>query len=935
MENKIIIGILVFLLFAFGSTYIILNNSKLNKDISGQVTKSTEVYQSEVELSDTEKEYNETNKEVIIKTRAEEDVARIKLITPLNNIVHRGYGKVAEFNLSANSFEFGGLDTMKFYDKKESMKEINREFDYKYKAYENKTYDIIENVCTGINGTKDFSCNYEKVGERTELKEVWKNLNQSYLESKKGLTIGVFTDVKKGDKIEWIPTFFGTRIDEWAGWTESLNSQLIIYYAFEEESGAIIDSTGTFNATATGVTYGATGKVGNCLDFESGDTEDIVVSDDNQGRTGNHALTVNIWAKAEAHSNNVMVMMGDWVTSKGSIFLSMLATDYIWAGIFGGGQVYQDSGVTFDGEWHMYTYVYDGVNKISVYIDGSHLNDATETLNLQDSPVHIGARPSDQWYDGLLDEFGYWDRNLSSDEISDLWNDGNGTTYEPSEESLIISISSTTHTSNSSTNETQNEFFGVSFNVTCLSGTCGTINVSLDPTTTEYTPTTRTICNGRRCIKTIYSGVRNVYEDGQWKDIKEARSLKGSGIECVVNYDGENIAECLDWNITHKTIKVKAKNKIGVDIPIKNYQISYDFDTHEKIMTKNKESKVNFNSINDEEFLTIESGFGDELHFGESSTSIKLQDNETENLNDAQVHEGSILRNYGADTDLGTGNFIGADELRSTYIMFNISTINAESIEDSFIGLYSTNNGYESNDQPDLWLWELNNDTWVEGNMSDAICDPWEACDYGIRYYERPSEIGDLLDTDADSLNGEEGWMTLDATSWMSERNGNDTISFYLNSTLISGQQDFFILASKEYTTDTSLRPYLNVTYTEAEAEAETKNGLVNTTEGATPFYTNSTNPLTTSSLSEGQSEIITFWVNATGSLNTNHTFYAYANVTSDQTISNITDLFYIYIAEEGEEPAGDCWTESGKVEIPPGCTFYKAPEEDLIGVPN
>jgi len=82
------------------------------------------------------------------------------------------------------------------------------------------------------------------------------------------------------------------------------------------------------------------------------------------------------------------------------------------------------------------------------------------------------------------------------------------------------------------------------------------------------------------------------------------------------------------------------------------------------------------------------------------------------------------------------------------------------------------------------------------------------------------------------------------------------------------------------------------VYYEEAEAK-----GLINTTIGATPFYTNaSTNPLSTSSLSKGESEIITFWVNATGTVNNNYTFFAYANLTSDLSISNISNKWNVSI---------------------------------------
>ena len=71
--------------------------------------------------------------------------------------------------------------------------------------------------------------------------------------------------------------------------------------------------------------------------------------------------------------------------------------------------------------------------------------------------------------------------------------------------------------------------------------------------------------------------------------------------------------------------------------------------------------------------------------------------------------------------------------------------------------------------------------------------------------------------------------------------------------------------------------------------------GLVNTTVGATPFYTNQSNPRTIN-LNQSQCENVTFYVNATGSVGTNYTFFAFANMNSDESIGNVTDLWNVTI---------------------------------------
>lgn len=81
---------------------------------------------------------------------------------------------------------------------------------------------------------------------------------------------------------------------------------------------------------------------------------------------------------------------------------------------------------------------------------------------------------------------------------------------------------------------------------------------------------------------------------------------------------------------------------------------------------------------------------------------------------------------------------------------------------------------------------------------------------------------------------------------------------------------------------------------------------LVNSTAGAIPFYLNSSNPSSTSSLSKDQSETFIFWMNATGAVGTIHQFFIYANLTENMSISNQTSKWNITIASEAFSVAID-----------------------------
>ncbi|MFH1801974.1 MAG: DUF2341 domain-containing protein [archaeon] len=71
------------------------------------------------------------------------------------------------------------------------------------------------------------------------------------------------------------------------------------------------------------------------------------------------------------------------------------------------------------------------------------------------------------------------------------------------------------------------------------------------------------------------------------------------------------------------------------------------------------------------------------------------------------------------------------------------------------------------------------------------------------------------------------------------------------------------------------------------------KLGLVPVGSGA-PFYTNESNPRNIS-LGSGESELMTFWVNATGAPDS-YEFFAFANLTSDMGVANVSDYWNVTI---------------------------------------
>ncbi len=326
-----------------------------------------------------------------------------------------------------------------------------------------------------------------------------------------------------------------------------------------------------------------------------------------------------------------------------------------------------------------------------------------------------------------------------------------------------------------------------------------------------YTPSTDRICRDGKCNLVLYSGIRNVYEDNQWKRVEDAQSLKNSGIECVVDSDEEYIAECLDYNYTTKKIKFKINNmeNINKDIPIINYKIKYNELIGEKIKEKTKEIKIKFKDLDEEQILWIESDFGDIIHFGEDSTTIQLQDADTENMEDMSV---------GEDIDRGTTSFFYlsdvASSLHRVYIKFNITSIPAEmTIDSAIIYLYEYEVIFEGGFT--VVSHHVYDDTWDGHDETDMT---WANQVCGTNFDDSTDCNLTIEDTTAVGITP--GWYSWSVVNMFNTEydNNNKNLTIVLRTTTEGSDNDYIGFRSKEYAT-TSLRPYLNITYSEPVTE--------------------------------------------------------------------------------------------------------------------
>lgn len=77
--------------------------------------------------------------------------------------------------------------------------------------------------------------------------------------------------------------------------------------------------------------------------------------------------------------------------------------------------------------WTMATITYDGVNAIA-YKNGSiATGPVAHTITASTGAIQLGSNGTSEFYTGMLDEVGVWDRSLTASEVQDLYNSGSGT----------------------------------------------------------------------------------------------------------------------------------------------------------------------------------------------------------------------------------------------------------------------------------------------------------------------------------------------------------------------------------------------------------------------------------------------------------------------------------------------------------------------------
>jgi hypothetical protein len=223
----------------------------------------------------------------------------------------------------------------------------------------------------------------------------------------------------------------------------ALTDSLISHWALSEASGDAVDSHSTNTLTETsGTIASATGKVGNARDFEAGDTEYFAIASNASLQTGDIDWTGSVWVNAESLGANTVIAARDDILTSNREWILLFDNDGGGKFTFGVFNASTNVGSAIWGTaastatWYHIIFWHDaGNNQIGITVNNGTpvVNATTGAPAVTTTALHVGSvlfsgSPNLYW-DGLIDEFSFWKRVLTSDERTTLYNAGAGLAY--------------------------------------------------------------------------------------------------------------------------------------------------------------------------------------------------------------------------------------------------------------------------------------------------------------------------------------------------------------------------------------------------------------------------------------------------------------------------------------------------------------------------
>ena len=221
----------------------------------------------------------------------------------------------------------------------------------------------------------------------------------------------------------------------------ALTDGLISYWKFEEALAPFADSVGNNPFTAPGSPPSRIpGKLGKGLQF-SGDPQHLAINDNTSLATGNTDFFMAIWVYLDSKAADMAIISKTFGTVGASdeyLLEYHVGSDRFRFNVSDGSAVTTVSANNFGSPstatWYLVMAWHDSVNdQIAIQVNNGSANTAAHSTGVNDTSTRLiigfteGGGPNYVFL-GRLDEMGLWNRILSTDERSQLYNSGNGRT---------------------------------------------------------------------------------------------------------------------------------------------------------------------------------------------------------------------------------------------------------------------------------------------------------------------------------------------------------------------------------------------------------------------------------------------------------------------------------------------------------------------------
>lgn len=214
----------------------------------------------------------------------------------------------------------------------------------------------------------------------------------------------------------------------------ALTDNLVSFWELEEASGTRNDSHGSNHLTDNNTVAQGSGKVGNCADFESGNSEYLSRADNAALSTGDIDFTVQAWVNLESKSAT-QAIVAKWDAAFEYVLYYDTAADRFKFAVYNGSvpTVTADNlGAVSISTWYLIHAWHDSVNnQVGIAVDAGTADTAAAASGPTDTTdaFTIGQNSGTQFFDGLIDQVGYRTRVVGSSDRTSLYNSGSGLSY--------------------------------------------------------------------------------------------------------------------------------------------------------------------------------------------------------------------------------------------------------------------------------------------------------------------------------------------------------------------------------------------------------------------------------------------------------------------------------------------------------------------------